>query len=399
MSSRILFRCGRLFTMTPGQAPLDDAGILVDADSGLVLDVAPYRALSGSVVEERVDYSEHTVAPGLVNAHTHLELSHLVGKIPPGGDFTDWVKKLLGLPLYELDETLLTAAVKDCRESGAAFVADVGSRNPSLVAKACDAHGLGLLHFAEVLGFARDGQAPALWPEPFLQYDEQYLQARVALAGHALYSTHPTALQTAKAWDKAASKPYSIHLAEHKGEDELLRTGKGEFAELLLGRLLPRDFRAPGLSPAAYADALGLLDEDTLAVHCVHLDDTDIRILAERKVTVCLCPRSNARIGVGRAPWEALRSAGIRICLGTDSLASNSDLNMWSELRFFLENFPTYCTVAEALTWVTSIPASALGIDGSYGSLEPGKRFQYSIVPADLAARDETSLKPRAGMV
>lgn len=397
-SSRLLYRCGALYAMDGGPAPLRDAGVLVDAQSGLILSVAPYKELAGSA-DALADLSEHTVAPGLINAHTHLELSHLRGKIPPGGDFTAWVKRLLSLPLYELDETLLDLAVQECLDSGVAFVADVGSRNPALVAKSCDARGLGLLHFAEVLGFGRNGEAPALWPEPFAAYDEEYVQARVALAGHALYSTHPAALRAAKAWDQAASKPYSLHLAEHRGEVELLTTGKGEFADLLLGRLLPKNFHAPGLSPVAYADQLGLLDARTLAVHCVHLDAADIRRLAERKVSVCLCPRSNAQIGVGRAPWAALRDAGLRLCLGTDSLASNSDLNVWSELRFFLENFATYCTVAEALVWVTSNPAAALGLDRWSGSIEPGKRFRHSIVPADLAARDVKPLKPRAGMV
>ena len=188
------------------------------------------------------------------------------------------------------------------------------------------------------------------------------------------------------AWCARQNKTFTLHLAEHPGEVELLATGKGAFAEILAERILPKDFTPPGMSPVAYADALNLLDDRTLAVHCVRLSDTDIEILRTRRVNVCLCPRSNAFIGVGRAPWERLAHAGINLCLGTDSLGSNHDLNLWNEAEYVLDNFKGALSLADVLAWMTTNPAGALGLEQTLGELTPGKQARYSVVPDALAS-------------
>ncbi|GKT37636.1 amidohydrolase family protein, partial [Aduncisulcus paluster] len=135
-----------------------------------------------------------------------------------------------------------------------------------------------------------------------------------------------------------AGLPYPIHLAENEEEDEIVAHGTGEFAGMLKGAGLLADCGSKGLRPVEYADSIGLLDDSTLAVHCVRVAESDIKILAERKVNVCLCPRSNTYIGEGRAPWEKILKSGINTCLGTDSIASNHDLSMWNELEYMLKN-------------------------------------------------------------
>jgi cytosine/adenosine deaminase-related metal-dependent hydrolase len=190
-------------------------------------------------------------------------------------------------------------------------------------------------------------------------------------------------LQAAKCWDHERQRPFALHLAEHPGETELLKSGSGRLADFFRASgILPDDFQPPGLSPVTYAERLGLLDAETLAVHCVHLDERDIGILARRRVNVCLCPRSNAFIDVGRAPAGKLLRAGINLCLGTDSLTSNSDLNLWKELEFFLARNP--CSPMETLRMITVNPARALKIDHDYGTLESGKKACWSIVPKSL---------------
>ncbi|KUG29547.1 amidohydrolase [hydrocarbon metagenome] len=133
----------------------------------------------------------------------------------------------------------------------------------------------------------------------------------------------------------------------------------------------------------AQADALGLLDARTLAVHAVHVDDADIRILVERGCGVCLCPRSNAFIGVGRAPWEKLAAAGARLCLGTDSLASNTDLDLWNEVRYLLKHGKRFSLTA-ALAALTTTPARVLGREKTMGMLAPGMRSGVTLLPGDL---------------
>jgi cytosine/adenosine deaminase-related metal-dependent hydrolase len=196
-----------------------------------------------------------------------------------------------------------------------------------------------------------------------------------------LYSTHPETLRAAKRWCSERGRPFSLHLAEHPDETEQMLTGGGEFAEVLRkGGVLPAGWEPPGCRPVEYADRLGLLDAGTIAVHCVQLDEADVAILAARGVTVCLCPRSNEYIAVGRAPWRALRDAGVPLCLGTDGLSSNHDLNLWNEALEFLGK-PDGPGFAEVLGWLTAVPARHLSPAGRYGTLEPGAQAGYSIVP------------------
>ena len=119
----------------------------------------------------------------------------------------------------------------------------------------------------------------------------------------------------------------------------------------------------------------------TLAIHCIELDQSDIDILARRRVNVCLCPRSNAFIGVGRAPWEKLHKNGVNLCLGTDSLTSNHNLNLWHELEFLLAEKNSIMDLETGLKMLTLNPAQALSIDTDFGTLEPGKKALWSIVP------------------
>jgi cytosine/adenosine deaminase-related metal-dependent hydrolase len=208
----------------------------------------------------------------------------------------------------------------------------------------------------------------------------------VTASGHALYSTSPDTLRRAMALCRNRAAPFCLHLAEHPGEVELLATGSGEFAELLRGRLLPKDWKAPGRSPVAEAQAQGLLGPGALAVHAVHLTPRDRAILAATDTTVCLCPRSNARIGVGTADAAALLAAGVRLTLGTDSLASNDDLDLWNEVRALFAHQPDLPGQA-ILAALTTVPARLLGRTADLGRLVPGALAGVAVIPPDLAPR------------
>jgi cytosine/adenosine deaminase-related metal-dependent hydrolase len=270
----------------------------------------------------------------------------------------------------------MARAARAMRDAGTAFVADIATRSAPLAAEVLAGAGLGFLGFHEALG---QGEPPAALPG-----NPESPLGRSAWAGHALYSTAPGVLAAAKALDNAAGLPFSLHLAEHDDEISILRDGSGPFVELMRSRGVRWDFDAPGRSPVAQAETLGLLDEKTLCVHCVKVGEEDIEILARRGCAVCLCPRSNASIGVGRAPWEKYRRAGIPLCLGTDSLASNQDLDLWAEVRFFAQGFRDPLDLEAAVALATRNPARALGLDGDYGTLAPGHYDAVSVVPPDL---------------
>jgi cytosine/adenosine deaminase-related metal-dependent hydrolase len=115
-------------------------------------------------------------------------------------------------------------------------------------------------------------------------------------------------------------------------------------------------------------------------VHCVHIDLADAQILKQRGVTVCLCPRSNDRLDVGRAPLALFRKLGIPLALGTDSLASNDSLSLWDEMRFALDLFPDELSPPDVFRMATSRGAAALGLSPHLGTLEVGKQADFQVI-------------------
>ncbi len=324
------YRVPRLATMRGETHPLDDAGLLVHNGRfervGAFHDMTPYA----SAAQELPDA---LYGPAFINAHCHLELSFLHGQAPRGLGFEGWVGWLIQQKPAGQDhvEDALDMALDQAKASDTAYIADITSRAVERVAAALERHGLYAQLFYEYFGFASPPDTAFALPARLQKITEQYPSLRLSPAGHALYSTHPETLRRAKAFANAAGIPFSLHLAEHPGELEMLATGNGVFADMLRVRVLPKDFIPPKMTPVAYADSLGLLDANTLVVHAVHVDKTDIVTLKQRGVTVCLCPRSNTYIGVGKAPVARYLDHDIPICLGTDSLASNDDLNLKNE--------------------------------------------------------------------
>ncbi|MEW5774429.1 MAG: amidohydrolase family protein [Thermodesulfobacteriota bacterium] len=379
-SSPLALRVRRALTMVQGAGVLDDAMLVVK--DGRIAEVGPYglvrRTWSGPVR----DLGDGLIAPGLINCHSHLELSHLRGRTVSGQGFTAWVRSLLAANPDLSDPASLEAACSELAACGTALVLDVTSRRPAEVSAALDRAGVEHLLLLESFGFAGAGGLDL--PSGALDLPREFLESRCAVAGHSLATTHPEALRAAHAWCAWRGRPFSLHLAEHEGEADFLSGGQGGFARLLRERVAPADFTPPGCSPVSYADSLGLLGPLTLAVHCVHLSSPNIRLLAGRGVTVCLCPRSNAHIGVGRAPWERLRDGGVRLVLGADSLASCPDLDLWGEAAYILERFEGRLTLAEAVSWMTVNPARLLGREADLGTLEVGRRAVYTMVPEAL---------------
>jgi cytosine/adenosine deaminase-related metal-dependent hydrolase len=185
---------------------------------------------------------------------------------------------------------------------------------------------------------------------------------------------------------------FPIHVAESLDEIEFLATGQGRFREFLAERgVWDGSFAAPGLSPIAYLDGLGILDENTLCVHCVHCDAADLAIMAERRITACICPGSNRFLGVGIAPVPQMLAKGIAVVLGTDSLASNPHLSLWQEMRVLAEDHPGI-RPADIIRMATVNGAGFMGLAGELGSLAPGCSAGFLAISGNVpekAAGDE----------
>ena len=358
-------------------------GVIVH-NSSTIVDVLSFNEFSKRYNVQVTDLGDVTITPALINCHNHLELAHLKGKATFGEGFETWIESALPFMAAPVDAQSLNAAVCEMAESGTAHVADVNGRAPKPVYDAVIAHGLSCHIQMEVFGynFPENFSADDLWPPTAASLSEEAKKRWMTLSGHALYSTNPDALVFAKKWCRSNERYFSVHLAEHPGEEELLTKGTGRFKEQLSRRVLPKDFTPPAMRAVPYAQKLGLLDETTLAVHCVHCTKDDISILKETGTNVCLCPRSNELIGVGTAPVKEFLQAGLPLTIGTDSLASNHDLNLWNEARDLRDKFdiPT----GALLRMLTIAGAAALGITDELGTLSKGKRFRYAVLPDDF---------------
>jgi len=199
-------------------------------------------------------------------------------------------------------------------------------------------------------------------------------QESVSLAAHAPYTTSGPLLKQIKEWGTARAKVISVHAAESEEEIHFLHSGQGPLRDLLEERgHEPDKWEPPGCGAVTYLERLGFLDPLTICVHAVQLSKEEVQILQSSGAGVCLCPRSNLFIGHGLPPVNQFLQAQISCSIGTDSLASNADLNLFEEMAVLMEE----CSISPevVLTMATLNGARNLGMASRYGSLEKGKRW------------------------
>jgi len=319
--------------------------------------------------------------PGLVNAHTHLELSYLHGRIPRAARFTDWVRPLLAARRTPPDADTVQAhaadAISDAVESGTVLFGDVSNSLGAL--GALRASGVPGHVFYELLGFNT--------PEPGARVSEARAriaaerpaagnasEIRFSLAAHAPYSVSPALFDAIRRDSSAHGAPTTVHLAEGREEVQLLADGTGPWRELLEALGVWTDaWQPPAASPVEYLRQRGFLDASTLIVHGVQCTAADIARIRGLGATLVSCPRSNAYVGAGEPPLAAFYDAGVPVAFGTDSLASVEDLNLFGELAEARRLAPGV-PARRLLESATLVGARALGFGRDYGSLEPGKR-------------------------
>lgn len=361
---------------------INDGAVLTE--NGRIVAVGPYGELAGAAAIE-VEHRGAVLLPALTNCHSHLELSHLArlgrGDGPPAGDITGWIRTLLAARAQAIEpeavEMAAWQALARLYAGGCRGVLDIGNLPASR--GITDNFKVAGQFFQEILGLTEGSVAAGL---ALVQGGADAPELRYT--GHAPYSTGPELLRQLKARSRRHGHLFPIHLAESAAEVEFLATGQGRFRKFLEERgAWDGSFQVPGLSPVAYLDALGLLDERTLCVHSVHCDAADIAILAERRAWVCLCPGSNRFLGVGKAPVPQLLGSGIPLVLGTDSLASNPQLSLWEEMRLLAADHPDLAPF-EIIRMATCNGAELLGLGQEIGSLAPGFSASFLAVTGAL---------------
>lgn len=342
-----------------------------------------------------VDLGDAVILPGLVNAHTHLELSWLRGRVPPAARFTDWVKLLLairGRPDRGMAAEQIAPirdAVREAKASGTVAVGDI-SNSLAAVEPMLEARLDGVV-FHELLGFKeRDGAL--ITGSATLRQQAAAKGVRVSLAPHAPYSTSLELFRAIRtAVNDNPSPIMSVHLGESAEEVEFLEKGSGPWRAMLeMIDLWRDDWVVPACDPVAYLDRHHLIDANTLVVHGVQFSETALVRLATIGATLVTCPRSNLWVGAGSPPIERFYQSGVKVAVGTDSLASVDDLNVFSEIETMRRLAPGV-PAGSILESATLIGARALGFGKELGSLTPGKRAEMIAVqlPGGVADVEE----------
>lgn len=339
-----------------------------------------------------LDFGNAAIIPGLVNAHTHLDLSGARGATPPTDPdhFTDWLRSVIA---YRRQRTELQVrndirhGLAECLRTGTTLLGDIAANGCSwgVLVKAK----VRAVVFYELIG--RDAKQL-----------EQSWEIASLVAGFTGW-----VFEDAARWGISPHSPYTIpkryaevmfavgsvsatHVAETPAEAELLEHRRGPFVEFLTAMGTYRaedyarsweDFLTPTHSTAPV--------QQRLIVHGNYLP-TDFPFRPEQ--SLCYCPRTHAAFGHSPHPFRQFRKRGVRVCLGTDSLASNPDLDILAEARFVYQREPGY-PGDDLLRMATLSGAEALGWSDVAGSLEPGKSADFVVVPLpDSDANDPHTL-------
>jgi cytosine/adenosine deaminase-related metal-dependent hydrolase len=358
------------------------------------------------------DFGEAVILPGFVNCHTHLELTAMRGFLEPEeGDFFAWLRRVtVSRGEHMSAEDLYASAAWGAVEAARAGVTCVGDASDSgaPVMRALRDAGLRGVVFQEAFGpDARETAAKfdvARAKIDALRGGETPLVA-LGLSPHAPYSVAPPLLGMLARYAADERLPLMMHAAESEAEQALMVEGGGIFAAGYAARGFA--FDSPRTTTVRHLAHAGVLDARPLLAHCVRVDEGDVALLREFGAGVAHCPKSNAKLGHGRAPLAAMLEAGVTVGLGSDSVASNNVCDVLEESRFaLLGSRAALETVGggrmldadDALRLLTHGGASAMNLRGVAGSLEEGLEADLVAVRLD-AAHQTPAYDPAAALV
>lgn len=370
-------------------------GILIrwDGDRLLGVERCP-RPPSDLPAQARFD--RHLLTPGLLNAHAHLDYSFLRGKLARPRNFTDWLSGLLRATAEELGDCrhepetarspaacqAAVEAIDRMVSDGVTEVWDIATFG--IAREALAQSGLRGIVFEECVGgFDTDGRIH--WERWLARHSSAFAGSVrtgnrwiAGLSPHSVYSLHPEALRVAAAWATEREAPMAIHLAESPEENDWLIEGGGPMRQMAeeLGSADRREILGTGSSPIMRARKAGVLGPATLAIHCNLPQPGEVEVLARSRCVVVFCPCSHAFFGYPPYPLTRMKAAGVRLALGTDSLASNSRLSVRAEAFRLLEGPFSPREILAAAT------GAMLGEDppfGGRGRLQPGRGADWAL--------------------
>jgi 5-methylthioadenosine/S-adenosylhomocysteine deaminase len=371
--------------------PIDDGAIAIEGQT--ILTVGPVSEVEAAYPDAPVThFRDSVILPGLVNAHSHLELTVMRGFLEnQENDFFAWLRKLTIARLAMTKEDLFVSSMCGAIEAARAGITCLGDSSSFAVQSMRALKEVGLRSIVYQESFGPDAELAAgnfarLRDQVAEMLGLQTAEVHAGVSPHAPYTVSAPQLKLISRLAIDESLPLMMHAAESEAERSFMTEGTGPFADGLQTRGI--EWRAPGVSTIQYLRRHGVLDTRPLLAHCINVDEADLEIIKTERAGVAHCPKSNAKLRHGRAPFRQFIKAGINVGLGSDSVASNNTCDILEEARFAtlltrLDRDADSINGEQALYAATLGGARAMGLEDRIGSLEAGKQADLAVVSLD----------------
>lgn len=382
--------------VAPISSPVIEDGAVAVAGTRIAA-VGGRGDLAGQFPDAEVrEFGNAIITPGLINCHTHLELTVMRGFLElEEHDFFAWLRKLTLARLALGADDLLHSATAGAIEAARAGVTCVADASDSAKESMQALRNVGLRGIVYQESFGPD---PQLATENFakLQRKVETLRAletslvRCGVSPHSPYTVSAPQLKLISAFALQQHLPVMMHAAESQAEDRLLKEGKGAFADNLRQRGI--EWTTPGISPVRFLEEQGVLETKPLLAHCITVDEADLSRLKSAQAGIAHCPKSNAKLGHGHAPYTRFLAHGLKVGLGSDSVASNNTCDILEDARFATllsravsssDADYAQATAGAALFAATLGGARALGIEEQTGALSKGLQADLAVIGLD----------------
>jgi len=382
----MIYRAKKVITMDG--APIEDGAVVVEG--GRIADAGRYAELRPRRGGEVIDLGEVVLLPGLINAHCHLDFTALRGAIAPQRSFADWIVQINALRHEFSDDEFLESIARgfeEARRWGTTTIANIESM-PGLLAR-MPAPPLRTWWFAELIDVRPQFPLREMVEDALgcRQGKENWLGG-FGLSPHAPYTVSPELSLLAKEAAKQNGVLLTMHLAESAEEMEMFCDGRGRLFDLLqdLGR--PMDDCGAGKTPLAVMLDREVIDEHWIVVHLNELAEEDFaRLETGPRFHIAHCPRSSRYFQHRPFALQKLTELGFNVCLGTDSLASNSSLSLFAEMQTLRDSHP-WLARERILEMATTNPARALQQDRALGKIRAGFQADLIALPIENFSGD-----------
>ncbi|MBC7652226.1 MAG: amidohydrolase family protein [Deinococcales bacterium] len=372
------YQADYLFT---GKEILPSTAVLITDENGVVQNITNVQEAGDDIKQ-----LQGLLTPGFINCHCHLELSHMKGLIPPHTGLVDFILNILQLRNNSEDSILQAIAnsESEMKNNGIVAVGDISNNALTLLQKRKG--NLQYHNFIEVSGFS-PAHATARFNNGMLVYQafKEYFPTATSLVPHAPYSLSK---QLFKLIDAMATNPIStIHNQETKDENAFFLSGKGSFNNLYqsIGIDITTFHQPTNTSSLQSVVPLMQQPKKIILVHDTFISQADIDFLnqnhLQQQFIFCLCVNANQYIENELPPIDLLLQNNCNMVIGTDSLASNHQLCVLSEIKTICQNFPNI-PLQDVLTWATFNGAKALQMDVQLGSFNIGKKPGIVLIDA-----------------